>query len=283
MSQIYKEAALEKKNYVDVLKKVILHDLANAFPDVDISSDIVGTAFMRITDEKNERFIFLIDEWDIPFREEANTEVNREYIMLLRSLFKSSNVSRSFDLVYMTGVMPIIKDVTQSGLNIFDESTMLNPFPFEDAIGYTENEVKELCDKYEADFNKMKEWYEGYDLDGARIYNPVSVNAALIDKKFSQSWTLTCSIESLSNYLNYGDGSLKEEIATLLSGGNIPVRVRLFDNDLEKIDSKDEALTTLIHLGYLTYDNNSKTCRIPNYEIRLSFIEAIEHLKWNEI
>lgn len=283
MSQIYKEATLEKKNYVDVLKKAILRDLANAFPDVDISSDTVGTAFMRITDEKNERFIFLMDEWDIPFREEPNTEANHEYVMLLRSLFKSSNVSESFDLVYITGIMPIIKDVTQSGLNNFDESTMLNPFPFEYAIGYAKNEVKELCDKYDVDFNKMKEWYDGYDLDGVRIYNPVSVNTALIDKKFDQCWTLAHSIEYLANYLNYGDGALKSEAATLLSGDNVPVCVRLFENDLGKIDSKDEALTALIHLGYLTYDSDSKTCRIPNYEIRLSFVEAVKHLKWNEI
>lgn len=48
-------------------------------------------------------------------------------------------------------------------------------------------------------------------------------------------------------------------------GQKVDVDPILFDNDLTKVDSKDAALTVLIHLRYLAYDEDSKTCYIPNY------------------
>ncbi len=283
MCGICARAHLENKNFVDILKRDILEDLVTTYPDVDLSDCTIAEAFMLITGDKKERFVFLIDEWDIPFRGELDQKTCREYIMLLRSLFKSSDVSVSFELVYMTGTIPIIMNTMQSGLNNFDESTMVSQFSFNDAIGYTEDEVEELCKEYDVDFNEMKEWYYGYELDGIKIYNPYSVNAALQDKEFHQRWTLINPIDTLTNCLNYGNGELKAEALMLLSGNSIPVNVRFFDNTLGEICSKYAALTALIHLGYLAYDENNKTCRIANYEISHSFILGTEYLKWNEI
>lgn len=283
MCGICARAHLENKNFVDILKRDILDDLASAYPDVDLSDCTIAEAFMLITGDKKERFVFLIDEWDIPFRDEQDRKACRDYIMLLRSFFKSSDVSVSFELVYMTGTIPIIMNAMQSGLNNFDESTMVRQFSFNEAIGYTDDEVKELCKKYDVDFAEMKEWYYGYELDGIKIYNPYSVNAALEDKEFNQHWTLIHPIDTLTNCLNYENGELKAEAAMLLSGDSIPVNVRFFDNVSDKIFSKNAALTALIHLGYLAYDENKHACRIANYEISHSFILAMEYLKWNEI
>lgn len=41
-------------------------------------------------------------------------------------------------------------------------------------------------------------------------------------------------------------------------------------------ESMDDVLTLLVHLGYLTYDKQSKTAFIPNEEIRSEFISAIK-------
>ena len=57
----------------------------------------------------------------------------------------------------------------------------------------------------------------------------------------------------------------------------------MFENDLTKIYSEDSALTVLIHLGYLAYDEETKSCYIPNYEISLEFENALQDLHWDLI
>lgn len=41
-------------------------------------------------------------------------------------------------------------------------------------------------------------------------------------------------------------------------------------------NSKDDVLTLLIHLGYLTYDGIEGTVRIPNKEVAKEYLNAIE-------
>ena len=41
-------------------------------------------------------------------------------------------------------------------------------------------------------------------------------------------------------------------------------------------NSKDNVLTLLIHLGYLTYDGIEGTVRIPNKEVAKEYLNAIE-------
>lgn len=66
---------------------------------------------------------------------------------------------------------------------------------------------------------------------------------------------------------NIIDAGLKDDIMTMLSGGKVRVNPNSFRNDLSTISSKDEALTALIHLGYLGYDADRKKAFIPNYEV----------------
>ena len=65
--------------------------------------------------------------------------------------------------------------------------------------------------------------------------------------------------------MNYA--GLKDDIMTMLSGGKVRVNLNSFRNDLSTISSKDEALTALIHLGYLGYDADRKKAFIPNHEV----------------
>lgn len=269
----------------DFLKKLVsclIDELNEKWPNIIKKDDDLASAIQRINDSTGETFIFLIDEWDVIFREEPNSPLCDDYIMLLRSLFKSSDVSSCFDLVYMTGILPIKRYSTQSALNMFKEYNMLNPRNFAEYIGFTEDEVKELCNKYAMDFGTMKKWYDGYKLKGFEIYNPQSVIEAITLKEFSDYWTSTSAIEAVTNYMNYDNGALKGAITSMLNGEEQSVDVQLFENDLTKVDSQDAALTILTHLGYLAYDENSKTCRIPNYEISLEFESALKKLHWHE-
>ncbi len=128
----------------------------------------------------------------------------------------------------------------------------------------------------------MKQWYEGYNIAGMEIYNPLDVCDTIQYEEFYPYWTYTGALESLTNYMNYDHGVLKGTIAKMILGEKVPVNVSYFSNDLTKINSTDAALTVLIHLGYLAYDEENKSCYIPNYEIRLEFEKALKELKWNE-
>ena len=81
--------------------------------------------------------------------------------------------------------------------------------------------------------------------------------------------------------MNY-DG-LKNAIIEILSGASIKVNTAAFKNDTVNIQSKDDVLTYLIHLGYLGYNQNRRTAFVPNEEIRQELTTAIESRKWNEM
>ena len=69
----------------------------------------------------------------------------------------------------------------------------------------------------------------------------------------------------------------------MLGGTRCSVNVSRFENDISSIKSRDEALTLLIHLGYLGYDCEKREVFIPNREIRGEFDNAIEASEWEEV
>ena len=67
-------------------------------------------------------------------------------------------------------------------------------------------------------------------------------------------------------YVSMDYDGLQETIMRLLSGEAIPVDVEGFENDFESFRTKDDVLTLLIHLGYLTWDGKKGVAKIPNEE-----------------
>ncbi len=62
----------------------------------------------------------------------------------------------------MTGILPVKKYGTHSALNMFDEFSMIYAGPLAEYVGFTESEVKSLCDRYHMDMEEIREWYDGY-------------------------------------------------------------------------------------------------------------------------
>ena len=87
----------------------------------------------------------------------------------------------------------------------------------------------------------------------------------------------------MSDYINLSFDSLREKISGMIAGEKIKVNPAKFQNDLTSFRSADDVLTLLIHLGYLTYDFDTKTAWIPNNETRQEFINSIEDGGWEEI
>lgn len=68
----------------------------------------------------------------------------------------------------------------------------------------------------------------------------------------------------------------------MLSGEHYPIDIRTFQNDMTSIDSKDNVLTLLVHLGYLAYEISTESVYIPNEEVRQEFIRAVKYGKHRE-
>ena len=76
---------------------------------------------------------------------------------------------------------------------------------------------------------------------------------------------------------------LKDDIIDMLAGGRSNVDTTGFQNDLSVVHSKDDVLTILIHLGYLSYDRNEGKCFIPNKEVAGEMEKAVERTNWTNL
>ena len=237
-------------------------------------------ALSRINNAAGERFIVIIDEWDVLIRDEsANEKIQEEYINFLRGMFKGSEPTKFIQLAYLTGILPIKKIKTQSALNNFTEFTMIDARIFAEYIGFTEKEVKALCQKYGKIFDDVKRWYDGYLLEEYQVYNPKAVVEVLTWNKFQSYWSETGTYKAIVPLINMDFDGLKTAIINMLAGAAVEVDVKSFQNDMVSFKNKDDVLTYLIHLGYLGYDQTSKQAFIPNEEIRQELAAATERYK----
>ena len=62
----------------------------------------------------------------------------------------------------MTGILPIKKYGSHSALNMFTEYSMADPGNLAEDFGFTENEVKILCEAYKMSFEEAKAYRKQY-------------------------------------------------------------------------------------------------------------------------
>ena len=238
----------------------------------------------RINAATGTKFIVIIDEWDVLIRDEAHNQAAQEmYIDFLRNMFKGIEASKYIALAYLTGILPIKKLKTQSALNNFTQFTMLNAGPLTPYIGFNEDEVIDLCEKYEIDFAEVRRWYDGYRLGDYHVYNPNALVNLTIMRTFQSYWSQTGTYLSILPLINMDFDGLRTSIIEMLSGSSVEVNVNEFQNDMVSFADKDDVLTLLIHLGYLAYDQRTQRAYIPNEEIRQEFRAATKRTKWNEL
>lgn len=269
---------------VEFISKNILKELRDVY-GAAISADAhnVAAALSDINTATGNRFVIIIDEWDVLIRDEAaNKIVQEEYINFLRGLFKGTEPTRYIALAYLTGILPIKKYKTQSALNNFLEYTMLNPGNMAQYIGFTEAEVQDICAEYQKDFREVKRWYDGYLLGAYHVYNPCAVVNLIFQGTFQSYWSQTGTYESIVPLINMNFDGLKTDVVTMLSGDAVAVRTTTYQNDMVTFKNKNDVMTLLIHLGYLAYDQEERKAYIPKEEIRSEFLDAIEDTTWNE-
>ena len=267
------------------LQSDVIEEVKEIFPDVRYrdNADLADVLYTVASQPYFEKFIMIIDEWDAILREyKEESAVVEQYIKLLRGLFKSTNAMSTFAGVYMTGILPIKKYDTQSALNNFHEYSVVQPGPMAECFGFTADEVRNLCDKYKMDYASLVEWYDGYQIGGCkRMFNPTSVMTALYNQYCDCYWANTGTYGTVAHYIKMNYDGLKDDVIRLLAGQSCSVNTKNFQNDLNVINSKNDILTILIHLGYLSFDRDTSTCRIPNKEIAMDFENAVEDTGWN--
>ena len=272
-----------KDNIVEKMSEYVIDDIKEVFGDEIDYNKMLNFILMNVYKKSNIPFVIIIDEWDCVIRNSEDRDLVHKYLQFLHSLFKSEESKSFLALAYITGILPIKKIEDESALNNFREYTMLKSKPITEYYGFTEEEVMGLCKKYGMDFETTKAWYNGYLIDGKHMYNPNSVVQSIVDKDFDSYWKNTSSFGSINTFITINYTGLKDDIMTMLSGGKVRVNTNTFQNDFSTVASKDDALTALIHLGYLGYDADRKSAYIPNYEVATAFEAALQTGSWSEI
>lgn len=263
------------------IQRNVVRELTEQYPKLDVAEGFSAT-LSNAAKLTGNKFIMIIDEWDAPIREAAgHPGLRRKYLEFLRSLFKNSGMTdKIFAAAYITGILPITKDGSQSAISDFEEYTMIKPRQFATYVGFTEDEVRRLCDDHDSSFEQMKQWYDGYSFrELESVYNPNSVMKAIRNDDFDSYWSQTSAAESLMGYIGLNFDGLSKTVAELAGGGEIKVDAAGFANDPESFGSRDDVLTLLIHLGYFAYDEKTHQVHIPNEEIRREFARAVRQVK----
>ena len=271
---------------VDKIDAAILEDVSKAYPDIAVEKqDRLMDYLLRISTAKQEQFVFIIDEWDAICREfTSGSHAMDAYVGWLRRMFKSQDAMRVFAGVYMTGILPIKKYNTQSALNNFQEYSMVKPGGMGQFFGFTKDEVRTLAGKYNMSFDELQKWYDGYQIGNvSSIFNPNSVMTAIEEQWCESYWGRTGAADAIAGYIRMNYEGLKDDIIQMLAGGRCKVNPTRFQNDMSVIESKDDVLTVLIHLGYLSYDRTKMECYIPNKEVAGEMVNAIEDNNWKPV
>ena len=273
---------MDGKNVVDDSQKEIIKDIKESYPFLK-EKNILMTALEEIHNKTGDRFILIIDEWDKLVRE-IDEKTQKKYVNFLRSMFKSNTADDVFLLVYMTGILPIIKVEAQSALNNFDEYSVIRPAKTAKYYGFTKDEVSVICQKFNMNMALMEHAYDGYIIGNEKyMFNPNSVMLAAEDGEYNSHWSKSASYTTIEHYINIDHDSVQQKIIKMLNGESVTVEVTSFRNDIKNIDNSDDVLTLLAHLGYLSYNPEDCTVRIPNTEVAGEFRLSIGRAGWGEV
>ena len=270
------------EEYITRIEQRLVRDLKRAYPQAELDGEESAVdALMEIYTENSEnRFIFVFDEWDFLFHQPFVTEKEkREYLSYLWSLLKDRPY---VILAYMTGILPIAKYSSGSELNMFTEYTMLSEEKFSEVFGFTDSEVDTLYQKY-TDYTEhikvtregLRYWYNGYHtFSGERVYNPRSVVCALRNNNLGNYWTSAGPYDEIYYYIENNVAAVRDDLALMVSGIPVPAKIREYAATSMNLNTKDEIFSSMVVYGFLSYENGKVS--IPNKELMDRFDEMLQ-------
>lgn len=290
-----------QRSLIDFLDAELLQEFKELFPSIIEQENIQNLneaiEFLHNDPKINLKLIFLMDEWDLIFRDPPyayDQRLKDAYVDFLRCLFKSE-IGSAFSLVYLTGILPIPRSYSESSLNNFHEYSMVFPHDLASFFGFTKEQVKQLCKTYRLSYKQMSRWYDGYKLQGTSIYNPNSIIEAIDNKLYTCYWSKTSASTQLFEYVfnkkvivnEYNERveldlrSIQFDLLHLMIDQEIEIDLDNIDCNPTMIKTKEQLFALMIYLGYLTFKPRTKyllnrcLLQIPNYEIKLALLNRI--------
>ena len=205
----------------------------------------------------------------------------------------------SFKRMFISGVSPVTLDDVTSGFNIASMIT-LDP-RFNEVLGFTESEVREMLEYYKAEgkwdgntdevLDVMRKWYDNYcfseECTDVKMYNPDMVlyfmnyltanrtaPKTLVDNNVKTDYKKLKYLVLLDKHLN-GNFSRIKQIA---EDGEIKANIETAF-PAENLIEPDNFISLLFYFGILTIDRMERgkpVLRVPNLTIRQVLFSYIE-------
>ncbi|BCZ47269.1 hypothetical protein psyc5s11_33360 [Clostridium gelidum] len=273
-------SSIDKKECINIMeRKVSIASLCNG----------ISTLMGYMNKHYGRKVMLFIDEYDVPIQEGYLHGYYDDMIAVIRNLLTSALKDNQYvEKSFLTGILRVAKESIFSGLNNLEVNTILK-YNFNDKFGFTENEVQELVNYYNAAENieSIKHWYNGYVFGGQVIYNPWSLLNYLknIREGFMPYWINSSSNDLIKRLLIKGDKEIKLELQELICGNSIN---KVIDDTIvmsEVEDSNQNIWSFLTMNGYLKAVNTELIkgrlhceLKIPNEEVHIFYENLIE--KW---
>lgn len=229
--------------------------------------------------------ILLLDEYDTPIQQGWQYGFYDSVVEFMRVLLtKALKTNPSLDFAVLTGVLRISKESIFSDLNNLQVDSVLDT-NFPEAFGFTEPEIRQLGMDlgYQASVPELKDWYDGYRLQGREIYNPWSVLQYFAnDCEPRPYWVNTSGNAILAELMRSIDDEHAATLESLLQGGSVQAFLRegVIYSDIG--DDEDALYTMLVTTGYLTVSGEQRIgyetqydLRLPNKEMQSLFADEI--------
>ena len=271
------------QNYSEYMERVqdgLYQELAESWPALKLkASTALWDNFQKIYDASGHSFIFILDEWDAIFHLPFATEQEKgKYLLFLKNLFKDQIYA---DLVYMTGILPIIKYSSGSELNMFVEYDMATKIRYSEYFGFLDQEVDRLYEAYQKTTQhpvitreELRGWYDGYHTAaGKRLCNPRTVVCALTDNQLANYWTSSGPYDEIFYYIRNNIEAVRDDLALMVAGERVAARVQTYAAVSMELNTKEEIYSAMVVYGLLTYEDGCVF--IPNKELMSQFQELL--------
>ncbi|MGN0715190.1 MAG: AAA family ATPase [Anaerovoracaceae bacterium] len=253
-----------------------------------------GLAFLSecLAKYHGRKAFILIDEYDVPLENAFFHGFYDEMSGFIRSLLESALKTNPYlEKGIITGCLRISRESIFTGLNHMRVYSLLSN-QYCDKFGFTPAEVKEMLGYYgiSGQYEKLQEWYDGYQFGNAEIYNPWSIFCYLDDALHDDFqpkpyWSNTSSNDIVRKMIEDADDATRRDLEMLMEGGTVekPVHEDITYGDVHQ--SQDNLWNFLFFTGYLkavrkrdAEDGTYLTMSIPNTEVKYIYRQSI--LSW---
>jgi len=263
---------------VESLDKTIQYLLKELQEDLGVTCDKTNDVkacfkqlIRRTYETYQQKVVILIDEYDKPIldniTDKKSARAMRDRLKNIYSVIKDSDVYIKF--VFITGVSKFSKINLFSGLNNLEDITIDERYAT--ICGYTHHDLETTFKEHlqHADMGQVREWYNGYNYLGDKVYNPFDILLFISKgaKIFDNYWWSTGNPAFLLQLLQEQTWYIPE-IDSYTASSTI-----LDSFDVDKI----ELVALLWQTGYLTIQEQYQDAFgagyrlvIPNREIRVS-------------